>query len=143
MTVTFYIDPLQSGVSGNMLLGALIDAGGSEKKFRDIVKKIEKEADCKIKVKKEKVKNRGISSLFVDIETDGRCEDLTGILKKVLRKKAEREVALRVAETILDAEEEIRTIFTDKFEQKMADLKGEWDEGFLKGDSGPDSFSRV
>lgn len=33
-----------------------------------------------------------------------------------------------INETILDAEEEIRTIFTDKFEQHMVDLKGEWDD---------------
>ena len=52
MTVQFYVDPLQSGISGNMLLGALIDAGGSEKKFLQIIKKIEREAKCKIKVKK-------------------------------------------------------------------------------------------
>ncbi len=55
MAVKFYIDPLQSGISGNMLLGALIDAGGNEKKFLQIVKRIEKEAGCKIKVKKERV----------------------------------------------------------------------------------------
>jgi uncharacterized protein (TIGR00299 family) protein len=104
MTIQFYIDPLQSGISGNMLLGALIDAGGSEKKFRSVVKKIEREANCKIKIKKEKIKKGGLSSLFVDIETEGRYEDLTGILKKVLRKKQELEFALSVANTILDAE---------------------------------------
>lgn len=107
MAVQFYIDPLQSGISGNMLLGALIDAGGSEKKFLQIVKRIEKEAECKIKVKKERVKKRGISALFVDIETDGRYEDLAGILKKILTNKKEKEFALRVAKTTLDAEKTV------------------------------------
>lgn len=106
MTV-FYIDPLQSGISGNMLLGALIDAGGSEKKFLAIVKRIEKEADCKIKVKKEQVKEKGISALFVDSETDGRYDDLEGILKKILTNKKEKEFAQKVAKTILDAEKTV------------------------------------
>ncbi|MEE9564842.1 MAG: nickel pincer cofactor biosynthesis protein LarC [Candidatus Hydrothermarchaeaceae archaeon] len=104
MAVKFYIDPLQSGVSGNMLLGALIDAGGGEKKFLKIVALIEKEAGCKIEVKKKRVKKKGISALFVDIETDGRYEDICGLLKKVLTDKAERDFALRVAKTLLDAE---------------------------------------
>lgn len=104
MTITFYIDPLQSGVGGNMLLGALIDAGGNEKKFLQIVKRIEKEADCKIAVKKEKRKKKGLSALFVDIETERRYEDLERILKKVLKNKKEKEFALKVAKTILDAE---------------------------------------
>lgn len=104
MAVRFYIDPLQSGISGNMLLGALIDAGGSEKKFLKVVSKIEKEADCKIAVKKEKTRQKGISALFVDIETGGRYQDLEGILKKVLTNKKEKEFALKVAKTMLNAE---------------------------------------
>ena len=107
MAIRFYIDPLQSGISGNMLLGALIDAGGSEKKFLQIVKRIEKEANCKIKVKKERVREKGISALFVDIETDGRYEDLEGILKKVLTDEKEKEFAQKVAKTILDAEKTV------------------------------------
>jgi uncharacterized protein (TIGR00299 family) protein len=106
-TNTFYIDPLQSGASGNMLLGALLDAGGDEKKFKEIVKRIEKEADCKITVKKEKTRQKGISALFVDIETEGRYEDLEGILKKVLKNKKEKEFALNVAKTIIDAEKTV------------------------------------
>lgn len=104
MAVQFYIDPLQSGISGNMLLGALLDAGGSEKKFLQIVKRVEKEANCKIDVKKEKTKQKGISALFVDIETGGRYQDLEGILKEVLTIEKEKEFALKVAETILNAE---------------------------------------
>ena len=107
MTTTFYIDPLQSGISGNMLLGALIDAGGSEKKFLAVVKRIEKEARCKINVKKEKVKQKGIKALFVDIETEGRYGDLEGILGKVLTGKKEKEFALLVAKTILDGEKAV------------------------------------
>lgn len=107
MAKQFYIDPLQSGASGNMLLGALIDAGGSEKKFLAIIKRIEKEAKCKIDIKKEMVKKQGISALFVDIETEGRSEDLAGILKNVLKNKKEREFALKVAKTILDAEKTV------------------------------------
>jgi hypothetical protein len=104
MAVQFYIDPLQSGVSGNMLLGALIGAGGDEKKFIKLVKRIEKEAGCKIAVKKERVKKTGISALFVVIETDGMYEDLAGLLKKILTDKSEEDFALKVAETLLDAE---------------------------------------
>lgn len=104
MAVQFYIDPLQSGVSGNMLLGALIDAGGNEKKFLKTVAKIEKEVGCKIEVKKESIEKKGISALFVDIESGGRCEDLPGVLKKVLADGAERDFALGVAKTLLDAE---------------------------------------
>jgi uncharacterized protein (TIGR00299 family) protein len=90
-----------------MLLGALLDAGGNEKKFLAVVKRIEKEAKCKINVKKEKTKQKGISALFVDIETDGRYEDLEGILKKVLKNKKEKEFAQKVAKTILDAEKTV------------------------------------
>ena len=104
MTVKFYIDPLQSGISGNMLLGALIDAGGDEKRFLKIVAQIEKEMDCKIEVKKERVEKKGISALFVDIRTDGRCEDISGLLKRLLTNKVERDFALNVAKTLLDAE---------------------------------------
>ncbi|MEE8403068.1 MAG: nickel insertion protein [Candidatus Hydrothermarchaeaceae archaeon] len=71
MTIkTFYIDPLQSGISGNMLLGALIDAGGDEKEFREIAAQMGRETGCKIEVGK-----CGISSLFVDIWTDARCKE--------------------------------------------------------------------
>jgi uncharacterized protein (TIGR00299 family) protein len=107
MKVAFYIDPLQSGISGNMLLGALIDAGGSEKKFLAVVKRIEKEAKCKITIKKEKTKQKGISALFVDVETDGRYGDLEGILGKVLAGKKEKEFALKVAKTLLDGEKAV------------------------------------
>jgi uncharacterized protein (TIGR00299 family) protein len=87
-----------------MLLGALLDAGGNDKKFKEIVKRIEKEADCKITVKKEKTRQKGISALFIDIETEGRYEDLEGILKKILTNKKEKEFALKVAKTLIDAE---------------------------------------
>jgi uncharacterized protein (DUF111 family) len=107
MAVEFYIDPLQSGISGNMLLGALIDAGGDEKKFTEIVKRIEKEAKCKIKVKRKRIKKKEIRALFVDIESEGRYEDLSGILKKVLTKKRERDFALKVAKTLIDAEKTV------------------------------------
>ncbi|MEE8402400.1 MAG: nickel pincer cofactor biosynthesis protein LarC [Candidatus Hydrothermarchaeaceae archaeon] len=104
MTIrTFYIDPLQSGISGNMLLGALVDAGGNEKKFREIVAQIERETDCKIAVEKKRVEKCGISALFVDIKTDGRCDDLCGLLERLLT-GAEKDFALKVAKTLLDAE---------------------------------------
>lgn len=105
MTIkTFYVDPLQSGISGNMFLAALIDAGGNEKIFMGIVSEIERLAGCEIEVKRERVIKKGFSALFVDIETDGRCEDICGILKMLPMTEVERDFALRVAKTLLDAE---------------------------------------
>lgn len=108
MTVkAFYIDPLQSGISGNMLLGALIDAGGDEQIFLKISKEIEKEIGCKIDIKKERIEKKGTMALFVDIATDGRCEDIPRLLKKILDRKVERDFALKVTKTLLDAEAKV------------------------------------
>lgn len=103
----FYIDPSISGISGNMILASLIDIGGDEERFMEIVKGIADELRCNISIKKERVERRGVPALWVDVETEGECKDLIATLKRLPLTKEERGFALRVAETLLEAETKV------------------------------------
>ncbi|MFQ6105930.1 MAG: nickel insertion protein, partial [Candidatus Hydrothermarchaeaceae archaeon] len=70
--MNFYIDPSVSGISGNMMLGALVDLGADYRKLADLARVISEKSGCKIEVKKKTVKKNGVFALFIDTAVKGK-----------------------------------------------------------------------
>lgn len=71
------VDPQNAGISGNMILGALIDLGVNQKELKHVVSHITSyfgDADIKIK----RVNSYGIESVYVDVVDD--CEEENKII---------------------------------------------------------------
>ena len=102
-----YIDASVSGVSGDMLLSALIDCGARLEIISDICRVVENLLNCKIKVKFYEVKRKGIKAKKLDIISDSKfnIEDIPRILDEVEKSvEFDREFVENVFKTILDAE---------------------------------------
>jgi pyridinium-3,5-bisthiocarboxylic acid mononucleotide nickel chelatase len=67
--MTVIIDPQNSGISGNMVIGALIDQGADPEKVKEIMEYYASHFG-EVKVNIKKVKKTGISATFVDVESD-------------------------------------------------------------------------
>ncbi|MBQ6351017.1 MAG: nickel pincer cofactor biosynthesis protein LarC [Methanobrevibacter sp.] len=65
--MTIIIDPQASGISGNMIIGALVDLGADENKLKEIM---EKSADIigKIEVNFNKINKNGIDAMYCHVE---------------------------------------------------------------------------
>lgn len=65
--MTIIIDPQSSGISGNMIIGALVDLGADKTKLKEIM---ESSASVigKIRVKFEKINKKGIDSTYCNVE---------------------------------------------------------------------------
>ncbi|MBR0370860.1 MAG: nickel pincer cofactor biosynthesis protein LarC [Methanobrevibacter sp.] len=65
--MTIIIDPQASGISGNMIIGALVDLGADENKLKEIM---EKSADIigKIEVNFDKINKNGIDAMYCHVE---------------------------------------------------------------------------
>ncbi len=105
-----YIDASVSGVSGDMLLSALIDCGARLEIISDICRVVENLLNCKIKVKFYEVKRKGIKAKKLDIISDSKfnIEDIPRILDEVEKSvEFDREFVENVFKTILDAEKAV------------------------------------
>ncbi|MCL5057537.1 MAG: nickel pincer cofactor biosynthesis protein LarC [Actinobacteria bacterium] len=96
-----------SGISGDMCLGALIDAGADEKRLRkDLLKLPLYDWDMRI----EKKNSRGITGTKVDIavredhQPHRNFSDIEGILKDCSLPDKARDIALRIFERLAGAE---------------------------------------
>lgn len=65
--MTIIIDPQNSGISGNMFIGALVDLGADKERIIEITEKISKDFGG-VKTTIEKVNKNGISSYYCNIE---------------------------------------------------------------------------
>jgi len=106
----FFIDPSFSGISGDMLLGALIDLGGDLKKFQAIIEAVKKEEGAKFSVKVNKVRKKGITATDVSVESRARCDDLVSAIKALPLVEAEKNFSLQVAKTLIDAESKVHGV---------------------------------
>ena len=65
--MTLIIDAQSSGISGNMIIGALVDLGADEKKLKKVMEKSTLEFG-KVNVNFEKIDKCGITSTFCNVE---------------------------------------------------------------------------
>jgi uncharacterized protein (TIGR00299 family) protein len=106
-----------SGASGDMILGALIDAGLSPRRLREALKRL---GIPTVHLKVSKVLKRGISGTRVSVEGgDGKKShrNLTEVLRIVRRSRVEREVKEKSEEIfrrIASAEAKIHRIPTEE-----------------------------
>lgn len=101
-----YIDPSISGISGDMMLAALLDLGADEKKLLGAADAVSKELNCKIKVKIKKIKKNGILAKKVEIKEGGRvypASRLSKVLALTVRAIGISSEAAKFASKTLDA----------------------------------------
>ena len=65
--MVFIIDPQQSGISGNMLIGALVDMGVDSTEMKNIMESVAGEFG-KLNVNLDKINKSGIQSTFCNVE---------------------------------------------------------------------------
>ena len=65
--MVFIIDPQQSGISGNMLIGALVDMGVDSDEMKNVMESVAGEFG-KLNVNLNKINKSGIQSTFCDVE---------------------------------------------------------------------------
>lgn len=82
--MTIIIDPQGSGISGNMIIGALVDLGADENKLKEIM---ESSASVigKINVNFEKVNKKGIGSTYCHVEMleNNDCVQYNELVNKI------------------------------------------------------------
>ena len=83
--MTFLVLNPSSGISGNMLLAALLDLGADEGKLGGVIEETARVCGCDISFKKEVVKRSGLRALWCDTEIQGDCTTSHGSIfsKKV------------------------------------------------------------
>lgn len=104
-----YIDASLAGISGNMLLGALLDLGASEKKLQRVANAISKKLGCRITIAKKRIEKYHMQAVLVDAKvarnnSQNLISDLRSLADGLKLSKQAREFATAVGETILDAE---------------------------------------
>ena len=109
------IDGSISGISGNMILGALIDLGGDKEKIINLGEYLKDTYDDlrDIKIEVKKISRKGINSTYVDIKLDeGHGERKPSELISIINKAIEdlnlsekgSKFALEILNKILEAE---------------------------------------
>ncbi len=115
MTRIGYLD-CNSGISGDMMLGALVDAGWPEQKLRELVAKL-KLGDVEIKV--ERVSKRGISATQVTVLSSEHhphrgLHDLTKIVTEAELPQAVQEQAISALTLLAEAESQVHGVPVDR-----------------------------
>lgn len=103
---TAYFD-CQSGISGNMVLGTLIDAGLDVNFLKKELKKLDIQEHYKIAAKK--VKRCGIQSTYVEVKITGhqhakKSKDILNLIKKSKLEKSIKEKSMGIFQHIFKAE---------------------------------------
>ncbi|MEE8167386.1 MAG: nickel pincer cofactor biosynthesis protein LarC [Candidatus Hydrothermarchaeales archaeon] len=103
-----HIDPSLSGISGNMVLGALLDLRSDVGELKRVAAAISKDVGCKIRIEKG-IKKGTLPALWVDAKVSGgKPFDLVGsterIAKNIKLGSSALDFALRVADTLVEAE---------------------------------------
>jgi hypothetical protein len=80
MPRVLYVDPSIAGVSGNMLLGALVDLGASPKGLEALARIATSKFGCEVEVSRERVRRYGFGALWVDWNIQEVAEDIPGML---------------------------------------------------------------
>jgi len=118
--MTLIIDPQNSGISGNMIAGALIDFGVDSEILKDIMEHYGSYfGDVKVKI--NKIQKSGISASFVDV----KCKDreplkymkLIEILNNIEHSEITEEIlnfSKTVFKTLADAESHVHGTTIDK-----------------------------
>ena len=65
--MSIIIDPQTSGISGNMIIGALVDLGADSNKLKEIMESVSSEFG-EIKVSFNKINKKGISSTYCKVD---------------------------------------------------------------------------
>ena len=115
------VDCQVSGISGDMILGALLDLYEDEGRIRKAIETLESIKDCikscgRLKVSVEETTREGIRAKSVKVEFEEDTRSRTGVeLKETVTRCAEhlglsteaRELALRTIDTLLEAESKV------------------------------------
>lgn len=109
---TVIIDCLVAGISGDMLLGALLDLGADISKVIGAIKTIEELVGCKIEVNVKEVARKGFHATKFDVQAE-EWPEVTGTklintiescMEKLEVSHKARKFALNAAKTLLEAE---------------------------------------
>lgn len=116
MARTLLVDPSIAGISGNMLLGALVDLGAGTKPLEELAHLVSRELGCSVGLKRERVRRYGFGAEYVEWTIDTAREEVPGVefLRNVkamadrmeLSREA-RELAAAAAEALLRAEAKV------------------------------------
>ncbi len=116
MARTLLVDPSVAGISGNMLLGALVDLGAGTKSLEELARLVSKEFDCSVALKRERVRRYGFGAEYVEWTIDEVREEVPGVVfqanvktmaERMGLSPAAREFAATAADALLRAEAKV------------------------------------
>jgi hypothetical protein len=117
----FYFEPSFSGISGNMLLGALVDIGGSAQRLQEVIEAIGRWTGETVRLETKRVVKRGVSSLWVEPVVEGErrfrfsgLESLPPLLQEIPLEERGRRFVLQVYRTLIEGEGEVHGVVPEE-----------------------------
>lgn len=108
-----YIDASIAGISGDMVLAALLDIGGHQSILEEVGEKIAEETGCMVRINVTDVRKKDIRAKRVAVEAEGGMDEdgLRGALESLIidlnLSRGAGGFAERALETLLEAEKEV------------------------------------